>query len=95
MNIEELKILHEQTTGQDRELFHKQVIYFRSVMCSTKYTREQKEIAFENLAETYLRCKLNQDDITLFVMTSEEFERRSLYELFNFKKKDTPLGVNK
>ena len=85
MDIEQIKLLHEETQGQDRELFIKQVMFFRKVMCSTKYTLEQKEIAFEHLAEAYLRCNLNQSDIDLFVMTSEEFERRSLYELFHPK----------
>jgi len=35
-----------------------------------------------------LRCKLNQNDIDLFVMTSEEFERRQQYELFHPRKHD-------
>ena len=88
METEQLKQLHEETTGQDRELFLKQMMFFRKVMCSTKYTLVQKEIAFENLAEAYLRCKLNQNDIDFFVLTSEEFQRRSAYELFHPIKKD-------
>jgi len=85
---ERLKQVHENTTGQDRELFIKQIHYFRKVMGSTAYTPSQKEIAFGHLAEAYLRCKLNQNDIDLFVMTSEEFERRQQYELFHPRKHD-------
>lgn len=94
MNTEGLRILHEQTTGQNRELFIKQIHYFRKVMCSTAYTMEQKEIAFEHLAEAYLRCNLNKNDVDLFVMTSEEFERRQQYELFHPRKNDAISEVS-
>ena len=82
METEQLKQLHEDTRNQDRELFHKQIIHFREIMCSTAFTLEYKEKAFEHLAEAYFRCKLNKSDIDFFVLTSEEFERRSRYEMF-------------
>ena len=79
---ERLKQVHENTSGQERELFHKQLIHFRNIMCSTAFTLEQKEKEFGYLAEAYFRCKLNQNDIDFFVLTKEEFDRRSIYEQF-------------
>ena len=83
MEIQELKQLHERTNNQDRELFLKQLLYFRKIMCSTEYTIKQKKIHFQNLSESYFRCNLTEGDIVLFQATADEFQRRSEYELFN------------
>ncbi len=82
METEQLKQLHEDTSGQDRELFHKQLIHFREIMCSTSFDLEYKIEAFGNLTEAYFRCNLSQRDIDFFVLTKEEFDRRSKYEMF-------------
>lgn len=82
MEIEQLKQVHENTNGQPRELFVKQMLYFRKVMGSTTYTLEQKEKEFENVAQAYFRCKLNEGDAELFMALTEEFNRRSIYEIF-------------
>ncbi len=72
--------LYHDTHNQDRELFIKQYHHFREIMCSTKYDLEQKQQAFQDLAQAYLRCKLNPSDITLFKAVSMEFEMRARYE---------------
>jgi len=91
MNTESLKIMHEETIGQSRELFFKQMIFFRKIMCSTEYTQEYKEKAYEHLVEVYFRCNLTEGDIALFSAITGEFERRSSYELFH-PKQDIKLG---
>ena len=86
--IERLKLVHENTSGQDRELFYKQLLHFRKIMCSTAFTLENKENEFGYLAEAYFRCNLTQSDIDFFVLTKEEFDRRSIYERLHFKTND-------
>lgn len=86
MEIQQLEELHEKTNNQDRELFIKQVLYFRKIMGSTKYTLLQKEKAFENVAETYFRCNITEEDKDIFVALADEFQRRSVYELFKLNK---------
>ena len=88
MDTEGLKLLHDETSGQNRELFIKQMLFFRKIMCSTAYTSEYKENAYGNLVEVYARCKVNQGDIDLFSALTEEFERRSTYELLYPKLND-------
>jgi len=88
MEIEQLKQLHENTTGQPRELFIKQMLYFRKIMGSTAYTLEQKEKEFENVAQAYLRCELNEGDAELFMALIDEFSRRSMHETFALQKGD-------
>lgn len=93
METEALKIMHEETLGQPRELFVKQMIFFRKIMCSTEYTQEYKEKAYGNLVEVYARCNLTQGDIDLFSAVTEEFEMRSKYELFH-PRQDANSGEN-
>ncbi len=85
---QELRELYDKTDGQDRELFIQQMLYFRKIMGSTAYTLKQKEKHFENVAYAYLRCKLNEGDAELFIALKEEFDRRSIYEIFALEKKD-------
>lgn len=82
METERLKQVHENTNGQPRELFIKQMLYFRKIMGSTAYTLEQKEKHFENVAYAYFRCNITEGDKELFVSLSDEFQRRSEYEVF-------------
>lgn len=82
MGTENLRQVYEKTHGQDRELFIKQILYFRKIMGSTKYTLEQKEKEFENVAQAYFRCNITEDDKTIFVALADEFQRRSEYEIF-------------
>lgn len=86
MEVERLKQVHENTAGQPRELFVKQMLYFRKIMGFTAYTLEQKEKEFENVAQAYLRCNLNEGDAELFMALISEFERRSMYEIFALEK---------
>jgi len=92
MEIEQLKQAHEDTRWQPRELFIKQMLYFRKIMGSTAYTLEQKEKEFENVAQAYFRCKLNEGDADLFIALKDEFDRRSIYEVFAKQKQDAILG---
>ena len=50
--------------------------HFRDVMCSTKYTLENKENAFMGLAQDYLRCELTEDDDIFFVSICREWDMR-------------------
>lgn len=82
LKMNDLKKVYENTRNQDRQLFLRQVVHFRKIMCSTAFSLERKEREFENLAEAYFRCNLTEGDITLFKCTAEEFEIRNGYELF-------------
>jgi len=58
---------------------------FREIMCSTKYTTEQKEDAFQGMAYVYLNTKTDNDKdkdalITSFQALTIEYEMRMLYE---------------
>lgn len=55
--------------------------HFRRVMCSSKYTVEQKDTAFGGLIEDYFRCELEGPDITIFVATEREWSMRRSYEI--------------
>ena len=81
--IEDLKKLYYNTQNQDRELFVKQYHHFRKIMCSTEYTIEEKDREFQNLAQAYIRCKLEESDIVTFQSISQEFEMRKMYEVTN------------
>lgn len=83
MNEEQLKSVYNNTSNQDRQLFHKQLLHFIKIIGSTAYTQERKEKEFQNLTQAYFRCNLEEGDITLFVATCEEFERRNEYAFFN------------
>lgn len=79
--ITRLKELYGKINNQDRELFVKQVLYFREIMCSKNYTLLQKEKHFKNVIEAYFRCNLTEADRTIFQALADEFQRRSIYEL--------------
>lgn len=60
---------------------------FREIMCSTEYTMEQKQNAFEGMARVYLLAETKDEQergrvVSSFLALSEEFERRMLHELF-------------
>lgn len=63
-----------------KEMFVTSLHYFRSVMCSTKYTLRQKDGTFASLCQDYLRCELPQNLKTAFVAVMEEWSRRRGYE---------------
>jgi len=63
-----------------KEYFNRSLLYFRKIMCSTKYSFEEKERAYSGLATDYFRCELSEDDIVHFQSISREWEIRSLYE---------------
>jgi len=64
-----------------REMFAVSYLHFRDVMCSNKYTLEQKDSAFEGLAEDYFRCDLEDGDVAAFVAATEEWSIRRGYEV--------------
>lgn len=58
---------------------------FREVMCSTEYTREQKEDAFQGIALVYFNAKTdNKEDNDALIISFQalvmEYEMRMLYE---------------
>ena len=63
-----------------REMFITSYHHFRRVMCSTKYTIEQKDTAFGDLAIDYLRCKVTGRDTITFVSITEEWIIRGGWE---------------
>lgn len=69
----------------DLDYFRSEIVKFRDIMCSRKFTTEQKDDAFYGLAYAYINCKATGDDnkqvITMFDMTRLEWERRRLYEV--------------
>ena len=65
-----------------RDMFHISLRHFRRIMCSTKYTLEQKDSAFDGLAEDYFRCDLEDKDIKFFEVIVKEWSRRREYEEF-------------
>ncbi len=79
--------IYNKTNNQDREFFIKQLLHFRKIMCSIKFSLERKEKEFECLGESYFRCNLTPEDITLFKSTADEFQRRSIFELFSNQRK--------
>jgi len=60
-----------------------EIISFREIMCSTKYTIEQKDNAFKGLFWVWLRCNstLTAKFENLINATILEWERRKLYEV--------------
>lgn len=78
--IKKWKKVYSNVNNQSREHFIKTYHWFREVMCSTKYTIEQKENTFDGLATDYLRCNLNKNDIVTFKAICLEWEMRKVYE---------------
>lgn len=74
-------MIGDNTNNQPRELFVKSLHHFRKILCSTKYTYEQKNKAFDGLTCDYFRCKLTEDDKMNFVSMVKEFNIRQTYEL--------------
>ena len=46
-----------------RDMTNISLHHFRRVMCSNKYTVEQKDTAFEGLTQDYFRCELEDPDV--------------------------------
>lgn len=65
-----------------REMFFISYHHFRQIMCSTKYTLQQKDTAFGDLATDYVRCKIEDSDIVIFAAILEEWSRRRGWEMF-------------
>ncbi len=78
--LKQIYKVYNDVHNQSREFFVKDYHRFREVMCSTKYTTEQKESSFESLATSYLRCHLTESDVQLFTSVSLEWEMRKMYE---------------
>jgi len=62
--------------GFPAEMFLTSLHHFRQIMCSTKYTLEQKDEAFGALCQDYIRCNLSSRLITAFVATEMEWAMR-------------------
>jgi len=71
---------------EERGRLIQSMLHFREIMCSTKYTLEQKDNAFEDLSTDYLRTIYKTDgDRLLFEALMLEWEKRRLYECFGRK----------
>lgn len=82
-----MKSIYEEnkTTVLTPEYFLKEIHSFREIMCSTKYTLEQKTKAFEGLLYIYIAMEdldLDGPISHFFDTTVVEWERRSVYDLF-------------
>jgi len=62
------------------EMFVLSYHHFRRIMCSTKYTLEQKDEAWGSLCTDYFRCELTQVHIKAFAATEREWSMRRGYE---------------
>ncbi len=76
----ENKDLHNNVYNQSREYFITAINHFRKIMCSTEYTLEQKNTAFEGLFQDYLRCTLTEGDKLHFKAIFDEWGWRRSYE---------------
>lgn len=67
--------------------FYEEVARFREVMCSRRYTEEQKDRAFDGLTFVYLNLPSEAPERVehVFVATSDEFIRRKVLEAFRPK----------
>jgi len=65
---------------KDEEMFNISIIHFRNVMCSIKFTVDEKLNAFSNLLQDYFRLKITDSQELYFLSTKSEFERRLVYE---------------
>lgn len=63
-----------------REMFAISYSHFRKVMCSNKYTLEQKDNVFTGLAQDYIRCNLEDGDMVAFVALEKEWSMRRVWE---------------
>ena len=73
----------------DLKYLTNEIIQFRGIMCSKKFTLEQKDSAYNGLVYAYLHHEIppgkdRETMITLFQATNIEWERRRLYEVFHF-----------
>lgn len=77
---------NDETILLTPEYFLKEIHGFRKIMCSREYTFEQKDNAFKGLLYVYI-CTENLDIdgsiVFFFKMTVEEWEKRSVLELFS------------
>lgn len=76
------KRLDTQLYDFPREMFVTSYRHFRRIMCSTKYTLEQKDSACDSFVQDYFRCKLTDTDIKSFLATMQEWTIRREYEFF-------------
>jgi hypothetical protein len=64
------------------EYFRTEMTRFREVMCSTKYTLEQKDKAFEGLTQCFVCLPPgNKDETFMYEVLLDEWARRSAYEV--------------
>lgn len=64
-----------------KELLMTSILHFREVMCSSKYTLEEKDIKFTALLTDYMRCKATEKELSFFFATKKEWEMRKSYEM--------------
>ena len=72
----------------DLKYIMNELMQFREIMCSTKFTLEQKDNAFNGLVYAYLHHNIpegkdKEQMVVLFQATNMEWERRRLYEVFH------------
>jgi len=65
----------------DKEMFNTSWKFFREIMCSNKYTIAEKDTAYENLAQDYLRLDIKETEETFFWSITKEWGMRKAYEL--------------
>lgn len=66
----------------DYEYIRDMIVEFREIMCSRRYTIEQKEESFTALMRCWLLCEKDAEIRLQTIMdaTVLEFERRRIYE---------------
>lgn len=76
--------------AKNHEYFLKEYTAFREIMCSTKYSFEQKTEAHERLLAIYMLVKFDNKEneklrVHIITTIDIEFAKRMSYELFMFK----------
>jgi len=69
--------------NQPREYFFIQYKHFRKIIGDSRYDLDRMDAEYEELAKAYFRCKMEQRDIELFKVISDEWERRRMYMVMN------------
>jgi hypothetical protein len=82
---EDRELYYSGKGDQPRELFHKQFLHYMEIMGSTKYSIEQKEEEYNNLADAYFRCKLTDGDKAVFQGATRDFNYRIMMEMMRPK----------
>ena len=68
-------------TNNPREYFLKSRERLVELWGAKSSTTEERKIALDGFIQDYLRCDVTDQDIKLFKMTIDEFDRREVYRM--------------